>query len=124
MQDEPMYKEIILDLNRHPLNKKALAYFDVSHREINPVCGDDISIQIKFDKEGKVVDIGHQGQGCAISQAAVSIITDHVTGLKKSAIISLGKQDVFELLGMEVIPTRLQCALLGLKAIQTAILNK
>ncbi len=116
-----MYKEIILDLNREPLNKKALADFDVSYREHNPLCGDDITVQIKFGIDGKVADIGHQGQGCAISQAAVSLVTDEVKGKTRDEIQKLGKQDVFDLLGTDIISTRVQCALLGLKAVQNAI---
>lgn len=120
-QDDNLYKEFILDLYRNPLNKKKLEDFDVEHKELNPLCGDEISIQIKFDKD-KVVDIGHQGDGCAISQAVVSLLTDEVKGKTKKQILRLTEKDIYDLLGIEeVIYTRKKCALLGLKTIQKAI---
>ena len=115
-----MYREVILDLYRHPLNKKVLADFDVEHREYNPVCGDDITVRIKFDERGSVADIGHQGIGCAISQAAVSLLTEGVKGKNKEEIEKIGEKDVYDLLGFEVMYTRQKCAMLGLFAIQKA----
>ena len=120
--DTSIYSEFILELNRHPLNKKVLADFDVEHREFNPTCGDDIAIQIKFDKAGRVVDIGYHGQGCAISQAAVSLVTDEVKGKTKEETLNLTEKDVFALMGFEVVYTRRKCALLGLKAVQKCFL--
>ena len=116
-----MYREIILDLYRNPLNKKVLADFDVERREFNPACGDEILVQIKFDESGKVIDIGHQGQGCAISQAAVSLLTDEVRGKSKGDLKGVDDNKVYELLGFEPVYTRQKCATLGLKAIINAI---
>ena len=118
---DSMYRDFILDLYRYPLNKKIMTDFDVEHREYNPLCGDDITVQIKFDKGGTVLDIGHQGTGCAISQAAVSLITDAVSGKGKEEIEKIGEKDVYGLLGFEVVYTRQKCALLGLSAIKYAI---
>ncbi|MEK7624051.1 MAG: iron-sulfur cluster assembly scaffold protein [Patescibacteria group bacterium] len=119
--EDTIYKEIILELNRHPLNKKLLLDFDVEAREFNPLCGDDITVRIKFDKEGRVLGIGHQGIGCAISTAAVSLVTNDVNGKDKNTIRQMNLKDVTDLLGTEIIPTRVQCALLGLRAIQKCI---
>lgn len=116
-----IYKDFILDLYRHPLNKKTLADFDVEHREFNPTCGDDITIQMKFDEEGRVADIGHQGTGCAISQAAVSLLTDEVRGKKKEEIKDISEDDIMKLLGFDVVYTRKKCALLGLRAMQKSL---
>lgn len=118
---DAMYREVILDLYRQPLNKKILADFDVERREYNPLCGDDITVRIKFDKEGRVADIGHQGTGCAISQAAVSLITENVKGEKGEEIKKMNEKEVYDLLGFTVIYTRQKCATLGLKAIQQAV---
>ena len=118
---EGMYTELILDLYRHPLNKKVLVNFDVEHREFNPTCGDDISIQVKFDAEGRVIDIGHQGVGCAISQAAVSLLTDEVKGKTREEIGDMRESDVMTLLGFDVVYTRRKCALLGLNAVQKCV---
>ncbi len=119
--DDILYKEYILDIYRHPLNKKVLADFDAEAREFNPLCGDDITVQIKFDREGRAADIGYQIMGCAISQAAASLITEEVKGKDKAVIAHMGLKNITDLLGMEIIPIRVQCALLGLKAIQFAI---
>ena len=121
---EELYKEHILELNRHPLNKKLLTDFDVETREFNPVCGDDITVRIKFDTEGKVADVGYQGVGCVISQAAASVVTEEVKGKTKAEIIEMNRQTVNALLGMEIIPTRVPCALLALKAIQQLCRSK
>lgn len=122
--EDELYKEQILELNRHPLNKKLLADFDVEAREFNPVCGDDIILRIKFDAAGKVVDLGYQGVGCAISQAATSVVTDAAKGEGAARILAMDMKTVADLLGGEIIPTRTQCALLGLKAIQRAVGNR
>lgn len=118
---ETIYKEHILDLCRHPLNKKALTDFDAEHREFNLACGDDMTVQIKFDEERRVADIGWQGSGCAISQAAVSLMTDDVRGETKERINERTEEHVMRLLGFKVLYARKKCALLGLRAIQKAV---
>lgn len=122
MMDE-LYKEIILELNRHPLNKIVLEPFDEEARELNPLCGDDITVRVRFDNDGRVAGIGFQGVGCAISTAAASVVTDAAKGKQKSEIVAMGAEDVANLLGGEIIPTRIQCAALALKAIQTICLK-
>ncbi len=119
--NEDIYKEIILELNRHPLNKKVLAEFDVEAREFNPVCGDDLTVRIKFDEAGRVADIGYTGVGCAISTAAASVVTDEIKRKDREQMAGMDLQAVMNLLGIQIIPTRVPCALLGLKAIQRAI---
>lgn len=116
-----LYRDIILELYRNPLNKKVLADFDVEHRELNASCGDDVTIRIKFDEQGRVADIGHEGIGCAISEAATSLVTDAVKGKTKKEIGEMSEKDVNELLGFEVVYTRKKCAALGLVALQKAL---
>lgn len=119
--EDTLYKEIILDLYRQPLNKKILADFDVEERGFNPTCGDDLTIRLKFGADGAIQDIGYQGAGCAISEAAMSLITDEVKGKGRDVVQAMGQSNIMDLLGTKIIPTRMQCALLGLKAIQKAI---
>lgn len=121
---QELYREQILELNRHPLNKKLLSGFDVEAREFNPLCGDDITVRIKFDAEGKVQDIGFQGALCAISTAAASVATEETKGKNGAAIAQMNLDDVVRLLGMQIIQTRTPCALLALKAIQAGIKKK
>lgn len=111
--EDILYKEMILDLYRNPLNKKILVDFDRSEKGINPSCGDEIEIFVQFDEEGKVKDIGHQGQGCAISQAAVSLITEETKGKTKDEIRSFDNKKMLDLLGIPISHTRMKCALLG-----------
>ncbi|OGH71123.1 MAG: hypothetical protein A3C90_03070 [Candidatus Magasanikbacteria bacterium RIFCSPHIGHO2_02_FULL_51_14] len=118
---DEIYREYILDLYRNPLNKKTLADFDVQHREYNPHCGDDIEVFIKFDEDGRVADIGHQGTGCAISQAAVSLIMEYVKGKAKEEILVISDSTMIELLGIPISPMRMKCATLGLQAIRKGI---
>ena len=116
-----IYKDVILDLYRHPANRKTLADFDAKYREINASCGDDVEVALKFDNNGRIADIGHQGQGCAISQAGVSLATDFVKGKTKEEIMAINDGQGLELLPIPISYGRSKCALLGLKAIKNAL---
>lgn len=122
MIHDELYKETILELNRNPLNKKALVDFDVEMREFNPVCGDDCTVRIKFAADDTISDIGWQGSCCAISSAAMSLVSDEVKGKNKLLITQMNLENINKLFGVDIIPTRVQCALLGLKAVQKALL--
>ena len=118
--EEEIYKEMILDLYKNPLNKKALLEYDAVQKEFNPSCGDEIEIQIKFDGE-TVQNIGHQGVGCAISQAAVSLLTEEIKGKTKQEIQSLTEKDILEMLQIPISHTRIKCATLGLKTLKKCV---
>lgn len=119
--EEEIYKEMILELYRNPLNKKVLLDYDAKYKEFNPSCGDEIEIFIKFDESGKVVDVGHYGQGCAISQAAVSLLTEEIKGRTREEIRQMTEQNMVDLLQIQVSKNRIKCATLGLKTIQKLI---
>ncbi len=119
---ESVYSELLLDLYRHPLNKKRLAVFDISFIEFNPLCGDKVELFLKFDAGGRLEDIGYMGDGCAISQAATSLLTEHIKGKTKQEIQALTGETLLDLLGLKNLnPTRMRCALLGLKALQQSL---
>jgi len=119
---DDIYREAILDLYRNPLNKEKLKSFDVRHKENNPLCGDEIEIFLKFDSAGKVTGVGYVGDGCAISQASASLVTDKIKGMSKVQIMKMTREEVLGLLGLENLnPTRQRCALLILKALQRGI---
>ena len=120
--DEAMYRENILDHYKEPHNKRPLAGATFSHREINPSCGDTIDLYVRL-ADGKVAEATFEGHGCAISQAAVSMLTDHVKGMTVEELKGLAKEDVFRLLGVEIGMTRLRCALLGLKTLEVGLQN-
>ncbi len=118
--DLDMYRENILDHYREPHNVGSLTDAAVHHKELNPSCGDTVEIFIKFDGD-RVSEVSFIGQGCAISQAAASLLTDHIKGMSTAELTALTQQDIFDLLGFPVGMTRLRCALLGLKTVQVGL---
>lgn len=117
-----MYREYILDLYRNPLNKKELIDYDMRHRALNPTCGDEIDLMIKLD--GDIIgDIGHIGEGCAISQAAVSLLTEDIKGKKIDSVSGMTDTNMFEMLNIHISHTRFKCALLGLHALKGALVS-
>ncbi|MBT7928794.1 SUF system NifU family Fe-S cluster assembly protein [Candidatus Peregrinibacteria bacterium] len=119
MEDQ-LYKEMILDLYRNPLNQKILEPYSVETKAHNPTCGDSLTLRIMYD-DNKVIDIGHQGEGCAISQAAVSLITDEVKGKTKTEIKEITENQMIDMLGIPISHTRRKCALLGWQTMQDSI---
>jgi len=115
-----IYKDIILDYYRNPRNFGELKEPDVRAKDSNPLCGDIIEMQLKIS-DGRVSDIRFQGKGCAISQASASMLTEVVKGKTLDEVKAMGKTDVLELLGIDPGPTRIKCALLGLKVLKLAV---
>ena len=115
-----IYKDIILDYYRNPRNFGDLTDPDVRAKDSNPLCGDIIEMQLKI-RDGKVDDIRFKGKGCAISQASASMLTEAVKGKTLDELKALGKPDVLALLGIDPGPTRIKCALLGLKVLKVAV---
>ena len=121
MKIEMMYKELILDHYKHPQNFGKLENADVIHREANALCGDVIEVQLKFNGEKKISDAKFTGHGCAISQASTDILTSSVKGKRISDIKNMNSDHVLKLLGIEISPMRLKCALLPLVALKSAV---
>ena len=89
-----LYPELILDLYKHPLNQGALTNFDLHQIEKNASCGDLIELYVKFDKTGKVSDVGFKGDGCALSQAGASILTEQMKGKTKAELQKITKEEI------------------------------
>jgi len=115
-----MYKEHILDLYKHPHNFGKLEDSTNQHRSHNPLCGDDITIQLAV-KEGKVEDVKFLGRGCAISMASASLLTDEVKGKSVEEVKAITKEEILEMLEIPIGPVRLKCALLCWEALQEAV---
>jgi nitrogen fixation NifU-like protein len=116
-----MYKEIILDYYRNPRNKGKLEDADVTEKDSNPLCGDVVQIQLKF-RDNKVKDVKFEGEGCAISQASASMLTEIVMGKEIEEVSKLSKEDVLEALGRPNLgPVRIKCALLPLKVMKMGV---
>jgi len=115
-----IYRDVILDHSRHPRNKGTLDPADFSYEDTNPLCGDEIRIDLRVAGE-RVSDIRFSGRGCAVSQASASMLTEMVQGLSLAEVKALTKDDLLEELGIPVSPARLKCALLGLKVLKAGI---
>jgi len=120
MDNEELYKENILEHSRHPHNKKKLADVSFTEKASNPFCGDSLELEVFVDKD-KIVDVGFLGEGCAISQAASSMVTDKIKGMSIDELRLFSPGDVYNLLGIQISPSRSQCALLPYQAITTII---
>ena len=117
-----IYTEIILDLYKHPHNKGNLNNPTHEITKNNPLCGDEITIQLVIEND-KIKDIKFSGQGCAISQASASLLTDKIKNMPLTDINNLNKDDVLEMLHIDISPARMKCALLSLDALKGAIEN-
>ncbi len=117
---DSLYREVILDHYRNPRNKGTLDPADYSYEDTNPLCGDEVRIDVRV-AGGIVSDIRFTGRGCAVSQAATSILTEMVQGRPLAEVKALTKDDLLEELGIPVSPARLKCALLGLKVLKAGL---
>ena len=118
-----MFTDIILDYYRNPKNKGSVKNADAHARDLNPLCGDVIEMSLKID-DGIIAEVKFDGKGCAISQAAASMLTELVEGKDLDYVKALNKEDVLKLLNIPVSPVRLKCALLGLKVLKLAAYPK
>ncbi|MGH2537201.1 MAG: iron-sulfur cluster assembly scaffold protein [Candidatus Promineifilaceae bacterium] len=116
--DDQMYREQIIDLYENPLNYGTLEPADFSYEEDNPLCGDVVHIDIRLDEAGRVADVKWHGRGCAISQASASLLTEAVKGKGLDEVKSFAKDELLDLLGIELSMTRVKCALLSLKVLK------
>lgn len=119
-----LYQEAILDELRHPQNKGELPDADVTIHETNASCGDDLTIFVKFDEaREKIADLKWHGQGCAISQAAMSFLSEKIKGMSVTEIMAIQQADIEAMLGLQepIAYGRIKCLLLGLNTVQKAI---
>lgn len=118
-----IYRDQIIDHYKYPRNKKKIEDPDLEYGDKNPLCGDDVTIQIKLDGNDQVLDIGFEGVGCAISQASVSLLTELLLDEKMSIeeMKELTNEDIKEMLGIQLTAVRLKCAILPLKVLEGAI---
>lgn len=113
-----MYREQILDLYENPLNYGELDPHDFTYEEDNPLCGDVVRIDVRLGEDGRIADIAWSGDGCAISQASASILTDEVKGKTLDEVKAMEGQELLDLLGIKLSMARVKCALLSLKVLK------
>lgn len=117
---DDFYRENILDHYRNPRNKVVLEESTHSHEEHNPLCGDEIRIQLYVNDDNVIEQVGFSGHGCAISQASASMLTEMIAGKSLKEARQLSKEDILEALGIDISPVRMKCALLSLKTLKMA----
>ncbi len=117
---DDLFREAIIDHYKYPRRKGKLEDPDVHFQDHNPFCGDEITIELKVE-DNIVVDAAFDGRGCSISQATASMIMEEIVGMSLDELKSWDKEYILDLLGIEIGPVRLKCALLPLKALKAGI---
>jgi nitrogen fixation protein NifU and related proteins len=117
---DDFYRENILDHYRNPRNHGHLESPTTAAEGVNPLCGDELAVELEIE-DGVVRDIRYNGRGCAISQAAASMISDVAKGKTVEEVAALGRDDVLEELGIPLTPIRLKCALLSVSVLKVAL---
>ena len=119
---DQLYREVILDHYKNPRGYGALEDADARAEGQNPLCGDEVTISVKFGADGETIEsVGFEGRGCAISQAATSMLTEMVRGRKASEVAELPKEELLDEIGIPLTPIRLKCAILGLGVLKVAL---
>ncbi len=119
---DDLYRENLLDHYRNPRNHGTIETADAEADGQNPLCGDEVTIYLAFrNGSGEIRDIKFSGRGCAISQAATSMLTELVKGRNAGEVASMEKDELLEEIGIPLTPVRLKCALLGLSTLKLAL---
>ncbi|UGT43263.1 SUF system NifU family Fe-S cluster assembly protein [Nocardia yamanashiensis] len=142
MRMEQMYQEVILDHYKHPHHRGLREPFGAEVHHVNPTCGDEVTLRVQLDDNGDVTDVSYDGQGCSISQASTSVLTDQVIGLPLQQAMKVveafdemitsrgtveGDEDLIgdgiAFAGVSKYPARVKCALLGWMAFKDAVVR-
>jgi nitrogen fixation protein NifU and related proteins len=119
---DQLYREVIIDHYKNPRGHGVIEDADAQADGLNPLCGDEISIYVAFGEDGETIDdVKFSGRGCAISQAATSMLVDMAKGRTANDLAQMPKDELLEEIGIPLTPIRLKCALLGLGVLKVAL---
>jgi nitrogen fixation NifU-like protein len=118
---DDLYREVIIEHYKNPTYRGRLDPHDISFEDSNPLCGDHIVIDLRVDGDNKVTDARFDGHGCAISQASADLLLESIIGKSIDEVKSMSKQNILDLLGIDLGPVRLKCALLSLKVLKAGV---
>ncbi len=118
---DDLYREVIIEHYKNPGYRGHLDPHDISFSDNNPLCGDHIQIDLRLDESGKIEEARFDGHGCAISQASADLLIESVIGKSLDEVKAMTKQHILDLLGIDLGPVRLKCALLSLKVLKAGV---
>jgi nitrogen fixation NifU-like protein len=118
---DDLYREQIIERFKNPHHRGTLDPHDITYEDDNPLCGDRIRIDLRVNDEEVVTEAAFSGQGCSISQASADLLVETVIGKRLDEVRALTKDDILDLLGIQLGPVRLKCALLSLKVVKAGV---
>ena len=118
---DDLYRELIIDRYKNPHMQGNLDPNDYTYEDDNPLCGDRIRVDVRVDEGGIVTEAAFSGEGCAISQASADLLLESIIGKSLVEVKALSKEDILDMLGIQLGPVRLKCALLSLKVLKAGV---
>lgn len=118
---DDLYRQLIIDRYKNPLYRGSLDPHDIAFEDDNPLCGDHIRVELRVNGDGVVKEAAFEGHGCAISQASADLLMETVVGKTLDEVKAISKEDLLGMLGLDLGPVRLKCALLSLKVLKAGV---